>query len=500
MSAGTVPSHPGGLSIKDCVVIPDFPEALCFAFRNDNRGPPENVQEVLGQYEVLRAEFPNAKLQASKLEDFILAVEPIREKLPVIKNEVGDTWIQGVASDPRKSAEVRAVGRVMRDCFRSGRCDVYDQRVWNSSRIFVKTFEHTWGLHELKDSIHWSNEQFQTAKKSTSFKNCVTSWGEQRQVLYYSIDALQTHPVVKDIQNELSALSPAVPDLSDYMKITDIFKTMTCPGGVRIQFGPDGSLQTFSYNGVEWASDKSQLGRFIYQTFNHTDFENMHAVYNYNGFSAGYYKRNVTANAHPQSEAWPVTLQSLYSSKITPCDVYLHLTMSDKTTWTDYGAPTDVWIRYTTRMKPKPGLDIVLQLFNKTTTRLPEAITFLFTPQTKPNSVWRMSKLGGWVDPHNVILNGSQYEHVLDDGGITYGTQTAPMIQLRSPDVPLAVLSIESLPQKSVFPYPLDPVVDTFTSVGFNIYNNIWDTNYIFWYPYQTEDRNFKARFSLDIM
>jgi len=37
-----------------------------------------------------------------------------------LTSEIGDTWILGVASDPRKCAEYRAVSRVMRDCLAAG--------------------------------------------------------------------------------------------------------------------------------------------------------------------------------------------------------------------------------------------------------------------------------------------------------------------------------------------------------------------------------------------
>ena len=80
-------------------------------------------QEVLSYYEILRAEFPNAELKASRLEEFFEAAEVIRDKLPVFTNEVGDTWIEGVASDPRKCAEYRAVSRVMKTCFSTGKCN-----------------------------------------------------------------------------------------------------------------------------------------------------------------------------------------------------------------------------------------------------------------------------------------------------------------------------------------------------------------------------------------
>ena len=77
-------------------------------------------QEVLGYYEILRAEFPNAQLKASRLDDFFDAAQALSDRLPVVTSEFGDTWIQGVASDPRKCAEYRAVSRVMRRCLAAG--------------------------------------------------------------------------------------------------------------------------------------------------------------------------------------------------------------------------------------------------------------------------------------------------------------------------------------------------------------------------------------------
>ena len=55
------------------------------------------------------------------------------------------------------------------------------------------------------------------------------------------------------------------------------------------------------------------------------------------------------------------------------------------------------------------GVDIDFQLFNKTSTRLPEALLYVFRPQHSRS--WQMSKLGHLVDPLNVVLNGSQYQH-----------------------------------------------------------------------------------------
>ena len=83
------------------------------------------LQEVLGYYKILRSEFPNAKLKASRFDDFFDVAQMIRSELTVVTSEFGDTWIQGVASDPRKCAEYRAVTRVLRNCLAAGMKALY---------------------------------------------------------------------------------------------------------------------------------------------------------------------------------------------------------------------------------------------------------------------------------------------------------------------------------------------------------------------------------------
>jgi hypothetical protein len=77
-------------------------------------------------------------------------------------------------------------------------------------------------------------------------------------------------------------------------------------------------------------------------------------------------------------------------------------------------------------------------------------------------------------------------------------THLATGIRISSYDVPIAVPITPSLPI-SAFPAPLSPLTDDITGFAFNIYNNIWETNYIVWYPYLLpDDSNFKARFRID--
>lgn len=78
------------------------------------------LQEILSNYEILRKEFPNAKIKGSTFEEYFAEVNKIRDSLPVIRQEVGDTWIQGIASDPYKMANYRAVSQAITECIMAG--------------------------------------------------------------------------------------------------------------------------------------------------------------------------------------------------------------------------------------------------------------------------------------------------------------------------------------------------------------------------------------------
>ena len=58
-----------------------------------------------------------------------------------------------------------------------------------------------------------------------------------------------------------------------------------------------------------------------------------------------------------------------------------------------------------------PAIDIDFQWLGKSSTRLPEALFLSFEPLLKPQNAWRLSKLQQLINPQNVVLNGSQYQH-----------------------------------------------------------------------------------------
>ncbi|XP_013390244.1 uncharacterized protein LOC106158710 isoform X2 [Lingula anatina] len=502
---GPTPKLPRGLSRKDCVVVTGFPDAMCFAFRTDNSGPPVDIKEIKRYFSILQAEFPNAVIKASNLETFMATIEPIKAKLPVVTKEIGDTWIQGTASDPRKQAEYRAIARVLGICLERGQCSLQDHQIYNASRFLLKLGEHTWGLSTEWDFVHWTNAEFGRFRSNKNFTDCENSWREQRSFSSVAMEAMAQHVIIADVEEELAQLRPAKPHLEDFEKIdltrgSPVFKCKN----LDLQFGSDGALTLLidHRSGVQWADVLHPLGQFKYVTYNETDFVTFNRQYAYNiSRNVGIMKINCSKYAHPESKPWHVDMVQLYKRKdFSSCEFYVQLHMRDYITQTFYGAPKEIWLHYTEDTPPggQAGLNLDLQWFDKTVTRLPEALMFSFTPRQQRAHQWRIKKLGRWIDPLNLVQNGSSLQHVIDDV-ISYTKQNfSSGIQIASVDAPLVAPSAEGK-MATPFPAPLTPL-KTIDSMSFILYNNIWGTNYIFWYPYLDEDKDFKARFQLKFL
>ena len=68
---------------------------LIVAPQGDNYGPAD-AAEVRDDFRLFGAVFPNASIIASTLSDFFDLIEgspKLRSELPVLKSEVGDTWM-----------------------------------------------------------------------------------------------------------------------------------------------------------------------------------------------------------------------------------------------------------------------------------------------------------------------------------------------------------------------------------------------------------------------
>lgn len=83
-------------------------------WQGEDTGPNVNsASDVIKLYNDARRRFPGAEVRAGGLEDKAQALlrPECRSQLPVLHMEVGDTWIYGIQSEPRKVASLRAAMR-----------------------------------------------------------------------------------------------------------------------------------------------------------------------------------------------------------------------------------------------------------------------------------------------------------------------------------------------------------------------------------------------------
>jgi len=184
----------------DCVSVPGFNQVLCAAWRSDNAGP-HSADEIVGIYRRAQKNFPEAEVIASTYDDFVLALEDFLanntsaasiNSLPVVTQEIGDTWIYGVASDPARVAEYRALLRLRR-----ASSDRWDEAAFlKFSRLLLKIPEHTWGVDTKEypgDYSRWSNAELKNAVENnvSQFSVAVASWQRQRAYTQWAVEELQ---------------------------------------------------------------------------------------------------------------------------------------------------------------------------------------------------------------------------------------------------------------------------------------------------------------------
>ena len=189
--------------------VPGSDLALVTSVGDDNSGP-HTPDEIAAIHAELVVQFPNAEITACNLSQMAKALQPYRGKLPVVTQEIGDTWIYGCASDPRKVARYREVSRLRDAWIAQGKFHTGDATDLALLRPLLLEAEHTWGT-DTKTWIDFDNYKpadLARVLDTKGYKVMEFSWEEKRKDLY---DAVATLPA-KLRDQALAALQNLTPD------------------------------------------------------------------------------------------------------------------------------------------------------------------------------------------------------------------------------------------------------------------------------------------------
>src|SRR6202021_2555162 len=137
-------------------------------------------------------QFPNAQLTPTNLAEVANALEPYKGSLPVITQEIGDTWIHGVASDPLKLARYREVARLRQGWLAQQKLQAGDPPALALLRHLLLEPEHTWGTDTKTwlDFDHYTPHDLAEMLHTKNYEVVQYSWKEKRQDLFDGIATL----------------------------------------------------------------------------------------------------------------------------------------------------------------------------------------------------------------------------------------------------------------------------------------------------------------------
>lgn len=468
----------GGLCRKVCVTAPKLAHAMCWAFRPDNSGPPDSVDEVLSYFAVARKTFPGAAVEASTYDRFVQQLATVEPELPTVTGEVGDTWVTSQSADPHKWTFYREASRAYSECLAARLCDPdNDPRVSGFLRCLIKLPEHTGGPDSFPRKGNWTNDEFHKdiSTGQPAFVTANKAYLEQREIAsVLGLQFLADHPLARNITERLEALQPAVPDVSKLVPVprhewSTPFTVRTDVGNVTLGMDEEsGALTTVTMAGVDWAGPHNPIGQFIYRTFNDSDYRDQEGFCCY-----GLPGRQQSANPNRTTTKPTVTGMWLDKASSTT-SLTAQLTMPTLQ-HRQYGAPRDLWVSAKVNMDGTVSVD--LQAFNKTKTRLGEASFFRFEPIHRIGCRWLMDKLGSMIDPLETVTNGSLHSHGVRDG-VAYFNETTKkaVFSIDSLDAFVADPATATEPATN-FLMPLDPLTGPVVGFDMQLHQNAFSVS-----------------------
>ncbi len=121
-----------------------------------------------------------ATIVSATFDDFVReALLPHMDRLPVLRQEMGDTWIHGVQSDPQKTAQFRVGSAVFAQCVATGKCDLTDVVMQNFTMLWSKNMEHTCTFSNFEPVF----EHIERCMHSPCCVDCSRHRGSRHQVL-----------------------------------------------------------------------------------------------------------------------------------------------------------------------------------------------------------------------------------------------------------------------------------------------------------------------------
>lgn len=477
----TVLYHPKAYG--STVRLPGVPVVASMRVHNDNAGPhsPESVRAT---YASLRAKFPNAAVRATNLSEIGAVVDGIRDRLPVLDTEIGDTWIYGSGADPTKSGDLREVLRLRAGWIEDGRLAAGDPTDLALVSDLIPAPEHNWGLSTSQYLRVWDTyrvDELEAARNDEpQHKANEAEWQAQRREPYDAVTRLP-EPLRSEAVARLEARRSTAPGAGE-----PVADARLSNGVVSLRLSPtDGSVTELTdlRTGRQWVA-AGGLAAFSYDAYTPEDYRQFGSRYNHATFAANDFGKPGLVNYGVTRRAWTPAGAEISrdgDSLVAALEAPEEARGDDTTAW-----PGLLVLRY--RLHPAAAvLDVEVWAAKKRANRRPEAMWLSFHAQAPDPSGWRLDKLGQLIEPGDVIDDGGRHLHGVQ-GGMAY-KDAAGGLRIETLDAHLV-----SPGGKGLLQFDNDPI-DTRGGMHVALYNNLWGTAFPQWFD---QDMYFRFRVALE--
>jgi hypothetical protein len=471
--------------------IPGSDVAIAVCVRGDNSGP-HSADEIAAIHAQLAAQFPHAEITAANLSQIADAVQPHRGSLPVMTEEIGDTWIYGCASDPLKVARFREVCRLREAWITAGTIGIGDNTDVALLRHILLEAEHTWGTDTKTwlDFEHLKPADLAPMLTTKNYRVVEFSWAEKRQDLFDGIDTLPLN-LREEANKAVQALTPVEPKAGAFAKAMshgDEIETAHFMVAIDAKTGAITRLKNKA-TGREWASAAKPVALLTYQTLSKDDYDRFFAAYlksKADWAFKDFGKPNIDKFGAVSRDWHPTPTAIMVEEWAQQHRILVTLKFNDEQALQS-GLAALPRVAFLELIFPKsdPVLRVELSWFEKPATRMPEALWLTFNPVAEDPRGWSLEKCGQAISPFDVVASGNRAMHAVSPGfQYRKGNDAFVVDTLDAPVVALG--NRTALGFTTAQP-------DLAGGVHSCLFNNAWGTNYIMWYG---EDARFRYSIS----
>ncbi len=482
------------------LLIDGFDEVLEFAHTGDNRGP-QSKEQIESEISRIQSIYPNATVEASTLDSFAESLLRIKDTLPVVEEEIGDTWIHGVGTDPVYVGYYKELLRISKQWVAEGSLSTESTEYDKFMRNLMLVAEHTWGLDfkkYLADFTNWAKKDFEKAREHDvttldflsnrnqhmievltsdlekyrdgkfegSYKLFESSTEEQRQYVRNAISVLPKNLQI-EANKALDRMKPCKTVLQGDRRYPNVQFEVN---GWQIRIDGYGSIYYAAQGDKVW-NDGNQLGLFSYEVFDFVTCTTNYHTYNRDFLETcgwaepDFSKPGLEFVEDLKRRCYTFGVGKIVQDANRVC-IDLH---GDSGAVERYGSPRFAQITYTFLDN-----EILVQLdwFGKDANKIPEALWFHMNFDIANPYRWKLQKMGKLISPLDVVRGGNRKQHAVEkliyqgaDGSIEVESFHSPLVSIGGRNI-----------------YEADEKVNNLENgFYFNLFNNRWGTNFKMW-------------------